>query len=384
MELIVNKNIQKALENFDYSLSIPLKDLAEKMGYEYKIHTIKEKKDEKKKLEEKLKEYNDLYSNDESLKGDETLKNQIKDLEKKLKGIKVRKYGFFIPFSDFKRKIKIYSIIKFFKYDCDYSKDNPAFRNNSQYFLQENEEQFSKLQNEKNEIEKVLNSEDMEKKLSDIVEENISLKRKNSKLTEQNSLLKRNNLDLEIQISKRRDDLNRSKRSIGHLEEENKILGEKIKECQTLSEDFRLKNSELTAKYMSLQTRAEQKFKEKNDAILKLTYINRKKKTEFEKFLGDYGVVIYNIWRMGRTLEKDNKSYKQYQRVLILLNKMGLRIEEYDDMKDEYKLSSDVTILDVIESSEVQEIMVETVKPSIYYGEKPILEGEVILTKPQN
>ena len=332
-DLFVNTDIKKALKKFNYSFPISCKDLAEKMGYTYGRHTIP------------------------------------------------KKFGFFIPFSDFKRKIKIYSIIKFFKYDADLSKGNPAFRVNSQIFLQENEEQFSKIQNEKCKLEEVLKSEDIAEELKKLLPENNTLNRKNRKLTEQNDDLNARNKNLELQISKKNDDLNRSKSSIKRLEEENKGLRDEIKKCQKQYDESELKNQNLNAKYAIILKRVEQKLKEKNSSIDNLTLRIKKQNSEFKKFKADYSVVIYNIWRMGRTLEK--KSYKQYERVLILLEKSGIKIEEYDDIKDENKLSSDVTILDAIESSEVQETIVETIKPSIFYGEERIFEGEVIITKPK-
>lgn len=179
---------------------------------------------------------------------------------------------------------------------------------------------------------------------------------------------------------------------------------------------------------------ANKKIEEKNKEYNKLRYSCRNKISEFKKFRANYGIVIYNIWRMGRTIEKNyksnkqifenmntlikffgknlkniddrfedkgaylefledqkllmneslkslEKSNKQYNRVSILIEKSGIKIEEYDDIKNIDKLN--VTILDVIESPDIQEIIVETVKPSIYYAEKRIFEGEVILTKPK-
>ena len=379
-DLFVNNDIKKALEKFNYSLSIPCKDLAEKMGYNYDLHTLpkEEELDDEEIQDNKKEELDDEEIQDN--KG-EKIKKETKNRKNKPKKRKPKKLGFFIPFSDFKRKIKIYSIIRFFKDDVDFSKGNLDFRVNSHIFLQENEEQFSKLQNEKCRLEEVLNSEDIEEELKKSLSENNNLKRKNRKLTEQNDDLNGRNINLELQISKKNDDLNRSKRSIKRLEEENKGLREEIKKCQKQYEESELKNQNLNAKYAIILKRVEQKLKEKNSSVDYLTRRIKKQNSEFKKFKANYGVVIYNIWRMGRTLEK--KSYKQYERVLILLEKSGIKIEEYDDIKDENKLSSDVTILDAIESSEVQETIVETIKPSIYYGEERIFEGEVIITKPK-
>ena len=278
------------------------------------------------------------------------------------------KDGFRIPYSDFERQIKIYA--------------------------------FEQLSHRVKKLEK---GEENLKKENEDMKKDIGHKKR--RIAEINDKIFRDEKYINVLECEIKD----SKAQYEKLKEKNSKLNASIKKTLPVIEDLKKNNNALVFRY-------------------------KKESSEFEKFKKNYAIVIYNIWRMGRNIEKDNKfnkqnsdsmniliefvgknleyndgfedkevdleflenqkllineslkslerTFKQYNRVRILLEKSGIKIEEYDDIKNMDKLN--VTILDVIESSEIQEIMVETVKPSIYYAEKRIFEGEVIITKPKN
>ena len=256
-------------------------------------------------------------------------------------------------------------------------------------------------------------------------------------LNKRKEALEKENEELKKKLDIKKRDIAAKMDKIYKNEKYIKALEYEIKDSKAQNEKLSKENSEFNSSDIIQKTHlseANKKLEENNKLINTLVYKFRKQSSEFEKFKKNYAVVIYNIWRMGRNIEKDNKfnkqnsesinilielvgknleyndgfedkevdleflenqkllineslkslerTYKQYDRVRILLEKSGIKIEEYDDIKNIDKLN--VTILDVIESSEVQEIIVETVKPSIYYAEKRIFEGEVIVTKPKN
>ena len=246
--------------------------------------------------------------------------------------------------------------------------------------------------------------------------------------------LEKANDDLKKEITHKKKDIRNIKEKISFKENHITVLEDKIQDYKNQYEEVSEENSRLQKFLSRLTEESNRKIEEKNNKINELALKNKKQESKFKNFKKNDSVEAYNIWRMGRTIEKNYKSiyqnfesinhlidilgknlmncedgfedndldlefldnqkallieslkslertYKQYNRILMLLEKNGIKIEEYDDIKDEDKLN--VTTLDVIESSEVQEIMVETIKPSIYYDDERIFEGEIILTKPK-
>ena len=341
--MIININIENVKGSFNKVVFSNCKKLAKEMGYEYKEDASKKNK----------------------------VNNEIKDSNDKKKDYA----EFRIPYSDFEREIFV----------CAFEKLNSR---------------ANKLEKEKDSFKK--EKEGLEKEV-------LSKKNEIKDLKDDKQKYEKNINDLKLEIKDSKDN--------------NERLIEEIS---------KFKSENLTNK-ISLDD-ANKKLAENKKLINRLVYKIKRDESGYEKLKKIFGVVIYNIWRLSRTIERDyefnkqnlesinnlidifgknlenfgdgfednevdleflvnqkllineslkslEKSHRQYNRISILLENSGIRIEEYDDIKDEDKLN--VYKLDVSESSEVQEIIVETVKPSIYYDDKRIFEGEVIITKPK-
>lgn len=105
-------------------------------------------------------------------------------------------------------------------------------------------------------------------------------------------------------------------------------------------------------------------------------------------FVEDFNLVSYkkNIEDEKKSVEKTLKPLKnlskKYDRTLKILSKNGFQIMDYDNKK--FNEGMAIKVLDSFPDSDVEEdTIVETVKPAIFYENKMILMGEVIVAVPE-
>lgn len=121
------------------------------------------------------------------------------------------------------------------------------------------------------------------------------------------------------------------------------------------------------------------KINRKHGRVLKMNGISLKFADSFdaETYIRD---VNNQKKSLDKTLTPLKNLSKKYDRTLKILQKNGFQIMEFDGKK--FKDGMDIKVLGYDSRLDIEEdIIVETVKPTIFFNDKKYLKGEVIVSK---
>lgn len=105
-----------------------------------------------------------------------------------------------------------------------------------------------------------------------------------------------------------------------------------------------------------------------------------------------YVEVAVGVWRLKRKmidpknqqpLEEMSRAYRHLESILLTLEKEGIEIQDHDGAPFESGLSLKVLAFQPTPGFK-NEIVLETIKPTVYFNDERILMGEVIVGTPVN